>query len=40
MPGSLKAGQSATVAMGVKLSDFNVGIKQVRGQARSAEVAE
>jgi predicted Zn-dependent protease len=38
--GTLKAGHSTTVAMGVKLSDFNVGLKQVRGQARSAEVAD
>jgi predicted Zn-dependent protease len=38
--GSLTAGQSTTVAMGVKLSDFNVALKQVRGQVRSAEVAE
>ena len=38
--GTLKAGHSTTVAMGVKLSDFNVELKKVRGQARSAEVAE
>ncbi len=40
VPGSLKAGQSTTLAMGVKLSDFNVKLKQVRGQVRGAEVAE
>jgi beta-barrel assembly-enhancing protease len=40
LPGSLKPGQSTTVAMGVKLADFNVGLKQVRGQVRGAEVAE
>jgi predicted Zn-dependent protease len=40
LSGSLKAGQSTTVAMGVKLSDFNVGIKQVRGQVRGADAAE
>ncbi len=40
LSGSLKAGQSTTVAMGVKLADFNVGIKQVRGQVRGAEAAE
>lgn len=40
LSGSLKPGQSTTVAMGVRLSDFNVGLKQVRGQARSAEAAE
>ena len=37
---SLKAGQSTTVAMGVKLSDFNAQLKQVRGQVRGAEAAE
>ena len=40
LPGSLKPGQSTTVAMGVKLSDFNAQMKQVRGQVRGAEAAE
>jgi predicted Zn-dependent protease len=40
LPGSLKPGQSTTVAMGVKLADFNAQMKQVRGQVRGAEVAE
>jgi hypothetical protein len=36
----LKPGQSAVVAMGVRLADFKVGLNQVRGQARGAEAAE
>ncbi len=40
LSGSLKPGQSTTIAMGVSLADFNAGLKQVRGQVRSAEVAE
>jgi predicted Zn-dependent protease len=38
--GTLQPGQSTTVAMGVKLADFNAQLKQVRGQVRGAEVAE
>lgn len=40
LSGSLKSGQSTTVAMGVKLADFNVGLKQVRGQVRGAEAVD
>jgi len=40
LSGSLKPGQSTTLAMGVKLADFNVGLKQVKGQVRSAEVVD
>jgi tetratricopeptide (TPR) repeat protein len=37
---SLKPGQATVVAMGVRLGDFNVGLGQVRGQARGAEAVE
>ena len=40
LPGSLRPGQSAVVAMGVRLSDLKAGLGQVRGQIRGAEVAE
>ena len=36
----LKPGQVAVVSMGTRLADFKVGINQVRGQARGAEVTE
>jgi predicted Zn-dependent protease len=38
--GSLQPGQSTVVAMGVRLSDFSVGLNQVRGQVRGADPAE
>jgi predicted Zn-dependent protease len=40
LPAGLKPGQSAVVAMGVRLADFNVGLNQVRGQVRGADVVE
>jgi predicted Zn-dependent protease len=40
VPGSLQPGQSAVVAMGVKLSALNVSLGQVRAQVRSAEITE
>jgi hypothetical protein len=40
LSGGLKPGQSTVVAMGARLTDFKVGLNQVRGQARSAEAAE
>jgi hypothetical protein len=40
LSGTLRPGQSAVVAMGVRLADFNVGLSQVRGQVRGAESAE
>lgn len=40
LAGTLKPGQSAVVAMGVRLADFNVGLNQVRGQVRSADPVE
>lgn len=40
LAGPLKPGQSSLVAMGAKLSDFKVGLGQVRGQVRGAEAAE
>jgi hypothetical protein len=36
----LKPGQSTVVAMGARLTDFKVGLAQVRGQVRGAEAAE
>ena len=38
--GSLQPGQSVLVAMGVRLPDLNASLAQVRGQIRSAEIAE
>jgi len=40
VPGTLQPGQSTTVAMGVRLADFNAQLKQVRAQVRGAEAAE
>lgn len=40
LPGALKPGQSAVVAMDIRLSDFKIGLDQVRGQVRGAEAAE
>ncbi|MFA4970883.1 MAG: M48 family metalloprotease, partial [Sulfuritalea sp.] len=40
LSGTLKPGQATVVAMGVKLSDVKVGLNQVRGQVRSADLAE
>ena len=40
LPGILKPGQTEVVAMGARLADFKVGLDQVRGQVRGAEVAE
>ncbi|OHC67139.1 MAG: hypothetical protein A3H93_02100 [Rhodocyclales bacterium RIFCSPLOWO2_02_FULL_63_24] len=40
LPGSLPAGKSAVVAMGVNLADFSGGLGRVSGQVRSADIAE
>ncbi|MDP2824375.1 MAG: M48 family metalloprotease [Sulfuritalea sp.] len=40
LPGNLKPGQATVVAMGARLSDFKVGLNQVRGQVRSADPAD
>ncbi|MCF8152401.1 MAG: M48 family metalloprotease [Sulfuritalea sp.] len=40
LPGDLKPGQSAVVAMGIRLSDFSGGLGRVQGQIRSASLAE
>jgi predicted Zn-dependent protease len=40
LSGGLKPGQSTVVAMGARLTDFKVGLAQVRGQVRGAEAAE
>lgn len=40
VPGPLKPGQSAMVAMGARLADFGVGLNRVSAQVRRAEPAE
>ena len=40
LSGTLKPGQAMVVATGVRLSDLKVGLGQVRGQVRGADLAE
>ncbi|TRZ56489.1 MAG: peptidase M48 [Rhodocyclaceae bacterium] len=40
VPGILQPGESAVVAMGVRLTDFDGGLAQVRGQVRAGDPAD